>query len=94
MALKLNKGQAAALLLLMVGGGLVFMAEFLDKSFLDIQEAKEFFGAPLLGAISKITTAEIVTEQHQQQTWFLFWMGSAGVLLIAFTVMVAAFIKG
>jgi uncharacterized protein involved in exopolysaccharide biosynthesis len=79
---------------LLIGGGMVFMTEFLDKSFLDVQEAKEFFGAPLLGAISKITTTELIEQQRQQQTWFLFWMGSAGILLIAFTVMVAAFIKG
>ncbi len=79
---------------LLIGGALVFMTEFLDKSFLDVQEAKDFFGAPLLGAISKITTTELIEEQRQQQTWFLFWMGAAGILLIAFTVMVAAFIKG
>jgi uncharacterized protein involved in exopolysaccharide biosynthesis len=79
---------------IIVGGAMVFITEFLDKSFLDIQEAKEFFGAPLLGAISKITTSELIEERRQQQTWFLFWMGSAGALLIAFTVMISAFIKG
>jgi uncharacterized protein involved in exopolysaccharide biosynthesis len=79
---------------IMLGGALVFLTEFLDKSFLDVQEAKEFFGTPLLGAISKITTSEIIEEHRQQQVWFLFWMGSAGILLIAFTVMIAAFIKG
>jgi uncharacterized protein involved in exopolysaccharide biosynthesis len=79
---------------LIIGGAAVFMTEFLDKSFLDVQEAKEFFGAPLLGAISKITTMDLIEEQRQQQVWFFFWMGSAGVLLIAFTVMISAFIKG
>lgn len=75
---------------LAVGGALVFLTEFLDKSFLDVQEAKEFLGAPLLGSISKITTAEILEEERQKQTWLLFWMCSAGILLIAFTVMFAA----
>ena len=75
---------------LFVGGALVFLSEFLDKSLLDVQEAKEFLGMPLLGSISKITTAELIEEERQKQTWLLFWMGSAGILLIAFTVMIAA----
>lgn len=75
---------------LFLGGGMVFVTEFLDKSFLDIQEAKEFLGAPLLGSVSKITTPENIEEDRQRQTWLLFWMCSAGVLLIAFTVMIAA----
>ena len=73
-----------------IGGAMVFLTEFLDKSFLDVQEAKEFLGAPLLGSISKITTAELLEEDRQRQTWLLFWMGSSGVLLIAFTVMLSA----
>jgi uncharacterized protein involved in exopolysaccharide biosynthesis len=75
---------------LFLGGTMVFLTEFLDKSFLDVQEAKEFLGAPLLGSVSKITTPEIIEEDRQRQTWLLFWMCSAGVLLIAFTVMIAA----
>ena len=75
---------------LFLGGGMVFVTEFLDKSFLDIQEAKEFLGTPLLGSVSKITTPENIEEERQRQTWLLFWMCSAGVLLIAFTVMIAA----
>lgn len=76
-----------------VGGALVFLTEFLDKSFLDIQDAKEFLGAPLLGSISKITTAEIMEEERQRQIWLLFWMVSAGVMLIAFTVMISAILR-
>jgi uncharacterized protein involved in exopolysaccharide biosynthesis len=75
------------------GGALVFLSEFLDKSFLDVQDAKEFIGAPLLGSISKITTAELIEDERQRQTWLLFWMASAGVLLIAFTVMIAAILR-
>lgn len=76
-----------------LGGGLVFLTEFLDKSFLDVQDAKEFLGVPLLGSISKITTAELMEDERQRQTWLLFWMASAGVLLIAFTVMLAAILR-
>lgn len=78
---------------LVVGAGLVFLNEFLDKSLLDVQEAKEFLGTPLLGSISKITTAELLEEERQKQTWLLFWMGSAGILLIAFTIMIAAILR-
>lgn len=78
---------------LIIGAGLVFINEMLDKSLLDVQEAKEFLGMPLLGSISKITTAELMEEERQKQTWFLFWMGSAGVLLIAFTIMAAAILR-
>ncbi len=82
------------LLGLAAGAVVVFVMEFFDKSFLDIQEARAFFGAPVLGAISKITTAEEIEEHRQKQIWFLFWMGSSGVLAIAFTIMIAAFIRG
>ncbi len=77
----------------LVGGAMVFLTEFLDKSFLDVQDAKEFLGGPLLGSISKITTTEIIEEERQRQTWLLFWMASAGILMIAFTVMIAAILR-
>ena len=38
------------------GSVLVFALEFLDKSFIDVEEANRFFGTPLLGAISRINT--------------------------------------
>lgn len=90
---KLFNALIGFLLGLAAGAAVVFIMEFLDKSFLDVQEAQAYFGAPVLGAISRITTAEDIEESRQKQVWFLFWMASSGVLAIAFTIMIAAFIK-
>ncbi|HNW40223.1 MAG TPA: GNVR domain-containing protein, partial [Candidatus Omnitrophota bacterium] len=40
------------------GAGLVFGSEFMDQSFLDIEDAKTTLGLPVLGGISRITTQE------------------------------------
>ncbi len=52
-----------------VGIGLIFLMEFFDKSFIDVQEAKEFLGVPLLGAISKITTTEDIHQAASRRHW-------------------------
>ena len=72
---------------------IVFLMEFLDQSFLDVQEAKTFFEIPLLGAISKITTAESIAEEQQKQKWIIFWMCSGGALCIVLTVIMGVFLK-
>jgi hypothetical protein len=61
--------------------------EFLDKSFLDVQEASVYLNSPLLGAISKINTEESIRENKEAQTHLLFWMITAGVLMISLTIM-------
>jgi len=71
-----------------VGISLIFMMEFLDKSFLDVHEASAFLSVPLLGAISKINTEESIKEQKDAQINLLFWMFSAGLLVISLTIMV------
>ena len=76
-----------------VGGGLILMSGFLDRSFLDVQEASEFLGVPLLGVISKINTEESLSEVKEKSRWALFWMLSAGIFTLAFTVMIHMFIK-
>ncbi|MBF0490292.1 MAG: hypothetical protein HQL15_06680 [Candidatus Omnitrophica bacterium] len=70
-----------------IGVTLIFLTEFLDKSFLDVNEATSYLGVPLLGAISKINTVESIEENKQRQIQLLFWMTSAGVLMIAITIM-------
>jgi len=75
------------------GVGLILMSEFLDRSFLDVQEASEFLGVPLMGVISKINTVESLSEVKEKNKWTIFWMLSAGTLMVAFIVMVHAFIK-
>ena len=76
-----------------VGGGLILMFEFLDRSFLDVQEASEFLGVPLLGVISKINTVESLFEVKEKNKWTLFWMLSTGVFTVAFIIMLHVFIK-
>ena len=76
-----------------VGGGLILMVEFLDRSFLDVQEASEFLGVPLLGVISKINTVESLYEVKEKNKWTLFWMLSAGIFTVAFIIMLHVFIK-
>jgi len=66
------------------GVGLVFAREFLDQSFLDIEDAKDNLDLPILGAISRITTSdEISSEQHRRITWIAFGLISSAVIIIA-----------
>lgn len=51
------------------GIGLIFAREFMDQSFLDIEDAKHTLELPVLGAISRITTKdEIARERHKKLT--------------------------
>ncbi len=75
------------------GVGLILMTEFLDRSFLDFQEASEFLGVPLLGVMSKINTVDSLNEVKEKNKWILFWMLSTGTLTVAFIIMVHMFIK-
>lgn len=49
-----------------LGVGLVFGREFLDTSFLDLEEARNFLNVPVLGAISRLTTQEEVNKEKQR----------------------------
>jgi uncharacterized protein involved in exopolysaccharide biosynthesis len=72
---------------LSAGVALIFMMEFLDKSFLDVQEASTFLNVPLLGGISKINTDVTLKEQKDAQVHLVCWMLSGGILMISLTVM-------
>lgn len=78
---------------LILGFGLVFAVEFLDKSFIDVEEAKEFFGVPLLGAISKITTEDTIRQEFEQQRWLYSLTFVAGIIVIVVTFALSNFIK-
>ena len=73
------------------GAGLIFMSEFLDKSFLNVQEASEFLGVPLLGVISKINTEESLSAVKEKNRWILFGMLGAGSLTVVFIIMIHQF---
>jgi len=72
-----------------LGIGLVFAKEFFDKSFIDVQDAKEFLGVPLLGAISKITTVEEIARARTKERWIY-----SAVLLVCFVIVLVAVTVG
>jgi len=63
-----------ALLGLFLGGALgvsiVFSAEFFDRSFLSVDEAKAFLPGPVLGAISRIVTEKELDEERKRRRFF------------------------
>ncbi len=75
------------------GVGLVIGAEFLDKSFIDVEDAKNFLGVPLLGAISKINTEESVRQEREGQRWLYATTAAAGLIVVIIVMAVANFLK-
>jgi len=64
------------------GTGLVFGREFLDQSFLDIEDAKQNLSLPVLGAISRITTQEeIDKEKLLEKKWIKICLIAAAVFI-------------
>ena len=95
-AFKPNKALVAFVGLflgMMAGVGLVIAIEFLDKSFIDVEEAKNFFGVTLLGAISKINTTDSIRREKDRQRWFYSLTAAAGVIIVVVTMAVANFLK-
>lgn len=67
----------------MSGAGLVFGREFMDHSFLDIEDAKQNLNLPVLGAISRITTQEeIDKEKYLEKKWIIISSIFAAALII------------
>lgn len=77
----------------LLGFGLVIALELLDKSFIDVEEAKEFLGVPLLGAISKINTEETMKQERDRMRWVYSLTFVAGLALIVATVAVSGFLR-
>jgi uncharacterized protein involved in exopolysaccharide biosynthesis len=77
----------------LIGTGLIFMHEFLDKSFLDVQQASQYLGTPLLGVISKINTKQEIQATQQKNRIFVFLMTSAGIALVIITINLHTLIK-
>jgi uncharacterized protein involved in exopolysaccharide biosynthesis len=78
---------------LMFGIGIVLAVEFLDKSFIDVEDANNFFDAALLGAISKIKTEISVRQEREKVAWMYSLIGIAGVGVIVVTKALAHFIN-
>lgn len=78
---------------LVSGIGLVLASEFLDKSFIDVEEAKEYLGVALFGAISKINTLESVRKKKEKMRWLYGLTAVIGVLTIIATTTVADYLR-
>jgi len=77
----------------LIGFGLVVGFEFMDKSFIDVEEAKQFLGLPLVGAISKITTTENVQKDRERLGWMYSLTGIAGIICVILTTALSNFMN-
>ncbi len=75
------------------GVALVIFREFLDKSFLDVEEAKEFLGSPLLGAISKINTMESLQQERQRKIWVSSVTAIGGIVVVIIAYVISGLMK-
>jgi len=71
------------------GAGLVMLREFFDHSFIDVQEAKEYLGVPLLGAISKIMTPETIKIEREKNQWLISITAVSGIIVIIIAVFIS-----
>jgi capsular polysaccharide biosynthesis protein len=74
------------------GTGLVLGKEFMDHSFLDIEDAKQNLELPVLGAISRLTTQEEIDKEKQRKQKLISVSVISSVVLII-TVMLISFFK-
>jgi capsular polysaccharide biosynthesis protein len=71
------------------GAGFVFGREFLDQSFLDIQDAKQTLDLPILGGISRLTTQEEIDREKYKKRKIITIAVSSSVALIIIVMLVA-----
>ncbi|MFA5075541.1 MAG: GNVR domain-containing protein [Candidatus Babeliales bacterium] len=69
------------------GVGLIFMREFMDQSYLDIEDAKLGLTLPILGAISRITTHEEIAQERNKQTLWIFISATAGMFIVVMSML-------
>jgi len=66
-----------------VGVASIFGKEFLDQSFLDIEDAKMHLDLPVLGAISRLITQEVVDcEKLKKKRMLCYGLTTSGVLIV------------
>ena len=76
-----------------IGIALVMGLEFLDSSFIDVEETKQFLGVPLLGAISKIYTLDGLKSERDQRLWLYSMTIILGIVLVILVMAFANFIN-
>jgi len=75
------------------GTGLVFGREFMEHSFLDIDDARHNLALPVLGAISRITTQEEINKEKNRERNLMKILLASSVILISLS-MLFSFLKG
>lgn len=91
---KPNKVQVVFLGILLgsfAGCGLVFGREFLDQSFLDLEDAKAHLEMPVLGGISRITTQEEINKEKEKKTFAIAGALAFSIALIAIAGLIYFF---
>jgi polysaccharide biosynthesis transport protein len=76
-----------------VGTGMVLGKEFMDQSFLDIEDAKQNLELPVLGAISRLTTQEEIAEEKEKQKKLVKTVLSYSVALILVAILFSLIIR-
>lgn len=74
------------------GAGLVFGREFMDNSFLDIEDAKQQLDLPVLGAISRLITQEEIDKEKSRRTRVVAITVTISVVLVV-SVMLYALLR-
>lgn len=75
------------------GVGLVLGRDFVDRSFLDIEDAKENLEIPVLGAISRITTQDEIDAERNRTVWLVIIALSSAAMIIVAAILVSLFRK-
>lgn len=73
------------------GTGLVFGSEFMNQSFLDIEDAKTTLDLPVLGGISRITTQEEIDKEKYKKNKFIKITIISSVILIITAILISFF---
>ncbi|HPT39811.1 MAG TPA: GNVR domain-containing protein [Candidatus Omnitrophota bacterium] len=73
------------------GAGLVFGSEFMDQSFLDIEDAKTTLDLPVLGGISRITTQEEIDLEKYKKSRFITIALIISAVLIVTAILISFF---
>ncbi|MFA4932973.1 MAG: GNVR domain-containing protein [Candidatus Omnitrophota bacterium] len=73
------------------GAGLVFGSEFMDQSFVDIEDAKNSLELPILGGISRITTQEEIDKEKLKKKKFITITLVASVIMIITAILISFF---
>lgn len=77
----------------MTGAGMVLAREFMDQSFLDIEDAKHNLELPVLGAISRLTTQDEIIREKSRQRKLVFSASAASIVFILASMLVSVLRK-